>query len=118
MHATFIPHSPVRGAPFLHNLDYTWECVEASVVGRTIPSWRMIVEVELGKLRRFREFLSVEDKAVFDDLLNQCRLYASYASTMASPFNETPRIISMLLAQHKRLIELEKKINCAPRRKN
>jgi hypothetical protein len=71
----------------------------------------MIVEDELGKLKRFGEFLSLEDKAVFDDLLNQCRLYASYASTMASPVKETPVIISMLFAQHKRLTELEKKTN-------
>ncbi len=79
-------------------------------MGRTIPSWRMIVEDELGKFRRFREFLSLEDKAVFDDLLNQCRLYASYASTMASPLKEIPLITSMLFAQQKRLTELEKKI--------
>jgi hypothetical protein len=71
----------------------------------------MIVEDQLGKLKRFGEFLRVEDKAVFDDLLNQCRLYASYASTMSSPVEETPLIISMLFAQHKRLIELEKRIN-------
>jgi hypothetical protein len=67
--------------------------------------------VELGKLKRFGEFLRVEDKAVFDDLLNQCRLYASYASTMASPVKETPLIISMLFGQHKRLTELEKRIS-------
>jgi hypothetical protein len=87
-------------------------------VGRTIPSWRMVVEVELEKLKRFSQFLRAADKETFDDLLNQCRLYASYASTMAAPVKETPLIISTLFAQHKRLTELEKKINCAPRRKN
>ena len=78
-------------------------------MGRTIPSWRMVVEDELGRLKRFREFLRSEDKEVFDDLLNQCRLYASYASTMASPVKEIPLIMSMLFGQHKRLMELEKK---------
>ncbi len=85
-------------------------------MGRTIPSWRMIVEEELGKLRRFREVLSLEDKAIFDDLLNQCRLYASYASTMASPVKEIPLIISILFAQHKQLTELERRINSKSRR--
>jgi len=79
-------------------------------VGRTIPSWRMIVEDELAKLKRFREFLRSEDKEVFDDLLNQCRLYASYASSTASPLKEIPLIISILFGQHKRLMELEKNI--------
>jgi hypothetical protein len=80
-------------------------------LGRTIPSWRMIVEQELGELRRFREFLRSEDKKIFDDLLNQCRLYASYASTMAHPIREIPLLMSMLFGQHKRLMELEKKVN-------
>jgi len=70
----------------------------------------MIVEDELGKLKRFREFLRSEDKEVFDDLLNQCRLYASYASSMASPVKEIPLIVSMLFGQHKRLMELERRI--------
>jgi len=80
-------------------------------VGRTIPSWRMVVEGELGKLKRFREFLRSEDKEIFDDLLNQCRLYASYGSTMALPVKEIPLLMSMLFGQHKRLMELEKRIN-------
>ena len=75
-----------------------------------MPSWRMVVEEKLGKMKKFREFLRSEDKEVFDDLLNQCRLYASYAGTMASPVKEIPLIVSMLFGQHKRLMELEKKI--------
>ena len=70
----------------------------------------MVVEDELGRLKRFRGFLRSEDKEVFDDLMNQCRLYASYASSMASPVKEVPLIMSMLFGQHKRLMELEKRI--------
>ena len=82
-----------------------------SALGRTIPSWRMVVEAELGKLNRFRDFLRVDDKIVFDDLLDQCRVYASFAGTMASPVKEIPLLISMLFGQHKRLMELERRIN-------
>jgi hypothetical protein len=84
--------------------------VEVWVVGRTVPSWRMVVEAELGKLRRFRAFLRSEDKEVFDDLLDQCRLYASFGGSMASPVKEMPLLMSMLFGQHKRLMELEKRI--------
>jgi hypothetical protein len=80
------------------------------VSGRTIPSWRMVVEVEIAKLRKFQEFLRTDDKLVFQDLLNQCKLYAPYASTMVSTIKEVPLFISMLFGQHKKIIELEKKI--------
>ena len=70
----------------------------------------MVVEAEISKLRKFQEFLRTEDKLVFQDLLNQCKLYAPYASTMASTIKEVPLFISMLFGQHKKIIELEKKI--------
>lgn len=91
-------------------------CVEAWTVGRTIPSWRMVVEAELQKLKRFRQFLRSEDKEIFDDLLNQCRLYTSYGSTMASPVKEIPLLMSILFGQHKRLMELERRVNSTSRR--
>ncbi len=68
----------------------------------------MVVETEVERLQKFGDFLRAEDRAVYEDLLNQCKLYASYASTMASPIKEVPLIISMLFAQHKRILALEK----------
>jgi hypothetical protein len=70
----------------------------------------MVVEAEIAKLRKFQEFLRTEDKLVFQDLLNQCKLYAPYASTMVSTIKEVPLLFSMLFGQHKKIIELEKKI--------
>jgi hypothetical protein len=64
-------------------------------------------------LKRFSAVLGSEDREIFDDLLDQCRLYASFASTMTSPVKQIPLIISMLFGQHKRLMELEKRINRA-----
>src|SRR3989442_7294848 len=70
----------------------------------------MVVEAEIAKLRKFQEFLLTEDKLVFQDLLNQCKLYAPYASTMAATIKDVQLFISMLFGQHKKIIELEKKI--------
>ena len=78
-------------------------------MGRTIPSWRLVVEAEIAKLKKFQDYLQVEDKLVFHDLLEQCKLYAPYASAMASPIREVPLLISMLFGQHKKIVELEKK---------
>jgi len=70
----------------------------------------MVVEAEIAKLRKFQEFLRTDDKLVFQDLLNQCKLYAPYASTMVSTIKEVPLFFSMLFGQHKKIIELEKRI--------
>jgi hypothetical protein len=79
-------------------------------MGRTIPSWRIVVDEELAGLARFRQFLRPEERTVFDDLAAQCRIYASYAGVLASPVKEVPLLLSMIFAQHKRLMELEKRI--------
>jgi len=80
-------------------------------VGRTIPSWRIVVEQKIAELSRFKQFLRPEDRAVFDDLLSQCKLYAAEAGLLASPVKEVPLFLSMIFAQHKRLAELEKQFN-------
>ncbi len=74
----------------------------------------MVVEAEVERLMKFGEFLRAEDRAVYEDLLLQCKLYASYASAMASPIKEVPLIISMLFAQHKRILTLEKWLRQKP----
>jgi hypothetical protein len=79
-------------------------------MGRTIPSWRMVVEAEVEKLKRFQEFLRQDDKTIFQDMLNQCKLLASAASVMASPMKQIPLIISILFAHHKKLVQLEKRL--------
>jgi len=80
------------------------------IMGRTIPPWRMEAAEETKHLRGFREMLRSEDKVIFDDLMRQCKLYASHASTMTSVVKEVPLITSMLFGQHKRLLELEKQL--------
>ena len=83
-------------------------------MGRTIPSWRIVLDEELTRLARFKQFLRPEERNVFDDLVAQCRLYASAAGVLASPVKEIPLLMSMIFAQHKRLMELEKHIKARP----
>ena len=85
------------------------------MMGRTIPSWRMVAEAEVEKMKKFRDSLRFDDKTIFDDLLNQCKLYASAASSLTSPVKEMPLIISILFAHHKKLAELEKKLKDSTR---
>ncbi len=79
-----------------------------SRMGRTIPSWRIVVDRELEWMRNFGVFLREEDRIIFEDMMLQCKLYASYASTLCSPIKEVPLLISMIYGQHKMLWEHEK----------
>ncbi len=79
-----------------------------SCMGRTIPSWRMVVDRELEWMRNFGVFLREEDRIIFEDMMLQCKLYASYASTLCSPIKEVPLLISMIYGQHKMLWEHER----------
>jgi hypothetical protein len=83
---------------------------EECSVGRTVPSWRLVVNDELESIGRFKQFLRIEDKEIFDDLLRQCKHYAPYASTMASVVKEVPLMFSMLFGQHVMIWELEKRL--------
>jgi len=71
----------------------------------------MVVEAEVEKMKKFRDALRLDDKMIFEDLLNQCKLYASAAGSLTSPIKEIPLIMSILFAHHKKLTELEKRLN-------
>jgi hypothetical protein len=81
------------------------------VMGRTIPSWCFVVEQKIVELSRFKQFLRPEDRAVFDDLTIQCRFFAAGGEVFASPVKEMSLLFWMIFAQHKKLTELEKRLN-------
>jgi hypothetical protein len=80
-------------------------------MGRTIPSWHIIVGQKMAELSRFKQFLRPEDRAVFDDLLTQCKLFAAGGEVFTSPVKEMSLLFWMIFAQHKKLTELEKRLN-------
>jgi hypothetical protein len=79
-------------------------------MGGTILPWRVIVEHKIVELSRFKQFLRPEDRAVFDDLLSQCKFYAVGGEVFTSPVKEMSLLFWVIFAQHKRLMELEKRI--------
>jgi hypothetical protein len=44
----------------------------------------MVLQEETCGLGRFKQLLRPEERAVFDDLLNQCKLYATQAGCLVS----------------------------------
>ena len=61
-------------------------------------------------MKNFAEFLRSEDKIAFENMMNPVQLYASYASTLASPIKGIPLLISILFAHHKMLWKHEKQL--------
>jgi hypothetical protein len=84
------------------------------VKDRTMKSKRIILERKLAELNRFKQFLRREDREVFEDLVSECRRYAAGGEVFASPLKEMSLLFWMIFAQHKRLTELEKRVNAIP----
>lgn len=66
---------------------------------------------ELVHLERFSTHLRKEDREVFRDMLRQCKLYASFASDMASTVKEIPLLMSIIFGQHKMILELRRRLD-------
>ena len=48
-------------------------------MGRTVLSYRMILEKEIEKWEGFMRALRADDRIAFEELMNACRRYASAA---------------------------------------
>ncbi|MBS7657424.1 hypothetical protein KEJ33_05825 [Candidatus Bathyarchaeota archaeon] len=77
-------------------------------MGRTVPSFRMVLEGEIARWKRFSEALSSSrDREAFEELMNICRCYASAAGAAARSIVSDAMFMSMLLAHEKRLREIK-----------
>jgi hypothetical protein len=79
-------------------------------MGRTIPSWRMVLEEELKRWKRFRDALRIDERPVFDDLMDECRRRASETGAAVLPTKAEGMFLSLLFSHHKSLKELRDKI--------
>jgi hypothetical protein len=95
-------------------------------VGKTVPSYRIALEWEIDRWKGFRKALdNEEDQSAFEELMDMCRSNAMASSSACNPVIFEPMTMSILLAQHKKLMKLEYKLNeviwqeiCASNRRN
>jgi hypothetical protein len=82
------------------------------LMGKTIPSYRRAIEFEINRWKSFRNALdSEEEKRAFDEIMDMCRNLASAGSCACNPIIFEPMVICILLAQQKRLRQLELKLD-------
>ena len=79
-------------------------------MGKTVESCRMAVEAEISRWSGFARALRKDDREVFEELMDTCRGFASEAGNATNPILFEPIVMSLLLAQQKRIRTLEKKL--------
>jgi hypothetical protein len=71
----------------------------------------MALEDEIRRWTGFKKTLRIEDKEVFEALMDACRIYASAGSNATQPIIFEPMVMSILLLQQKKLRRLEKALD-------
>jgi hypothetical protein len=79
-------------------------------MGKTVESYRMALESEIGRWNGFAKALRKEDRESFKELMDMSRNNAMAAGNACNPILFEPFIMSILLAQQKRILTLEKKL--------
>src|SRR5918993_6107863 len=72
-------------------------------MGRTIPSFRLALEMEEREWTPFRNALDKKDRKKFDEMFDIPRLYTSACSYAVQPVRLYPILMSILLHHHKHL---------------
>jgi hypothetical protein len=75
-------------------------------MGRTAPTYRLLIEQLVEEWGPFRRALRAADRATFDALVNHARERASAGSNLAALDPVVPVLLSMLLAHEAELVRL------------
>ena len=78
-------------------------------MGRTVPSFRLACMAEELRWRKFRSRLSKDDRKNFDEMFSTSPLYSSPCANSARPIVLECILMSVILNDFKRLIDLMKK---------
>jgi 2,4-dienoyl-CoA reductase-like NADH-dependent reductase (Old Yellow Enzyme family) len=80
-------------------------------MGKTVPSYRLALDEEIGRWKGFAEALRSEDKEAFEQLMDACRSYASAGSNATRPVMFEPMAMSIMLSQQKKIVKLQKALD-------
>ena len=79
-------------------------------LGKTVPSYRVALEYEKQRWNGFTKALQLQDKEVFEQLMNICKNYASAASNATRPVLFEAMAMTILLDQQKTINILKKQL--------
>jgi hypothetical protein len=79
-------------------------------MGKTVESYRMALEDEIATWNGFARALRIDDKEVFDSMMDTCRNHASAGGNATRPLVFESMMMSIALGQQKELLKLRKQI--------
>jgi hypothetical protein len=79
-------------------------------MGKTVESYRIALEAEISRWNCFAKALRKDDREAFEELMDMSRSYVSESSNATNPILFEPYVMSILLAQQKRILALKKQL--------
>ena len=79
-------------------------------MGRTIPTFRMMLEKEIASWAEFRRALRPDEKKIFDKIMNSARLKADAGGYISRPLISEVLFLSIILEQQKEIQDLKSEI--------
>ena len=79
-------------------------------MGKTVPSYRITLETEIGRWSGYGRALRFPEREAFVELMDMCRSFASAGGNATNPIVFEPMAMSIMLAQQMRIRELETKV--------
>jgi hypothetical protein len=79
-------------------------------MGRTVPTFTMVIQQEMESWGKFRRGLRKEDQDALDELFRAARLQLAGSAYAARPIPFESITMCMLLAQHRMIMELGRRI--------
>lgn len=76
-------------------------------MGRTVPTFTMVLQQEMNSWSKFRRGLRREDQEALDDLFRAARLQLAGSAYAARPIPFESMVMAMLVAHQRRIAELE-----------
>ena len=75
-------------------------------MGRTIPSYRDVIDDEISALKKYRSALRAEDQDLFDEMMSFAKFHisASSYSSRLNPFESI--VLNIILEQQRQIREL------------
>ena len=80
-------------------------------MGRTVPTFTMVIQQEMESWGKFRRGLRKEDQDALDDLFRAARLQLAGSAYAARPIPFESIAMCMLLAQHRMILRLQQRVD-------
>ena len=79
-------------------------------MGRTIPSYRMAIDIEIAKWKTFRDALRKPEREIFENMLLRSKLYASAGGMAVRPVVLEAMFMSILLSLQIEILEIKESL--------